>query len=48
MEKHGFVLTPDAEDLLSKLLEKDKNKRLGKNGEKEVLDHKWFKSIDTN
>lgn len=33
-------------DLLSKLLEKDPRKRLGANGAKEVMEHRWFKNLN--
>jgi len=35
-------------DLIKKLLEKDRTKRLGaKNGAKEILAHPWFADVDT-
>jgi len=41
------ILTPDAKDLLEKLLQKDPEKRLGyRNGAKEVMDHPFFNVID--
>jgi hypothetical protein len=43
VEKHGFELTANAIDLISKLLNKDKGQRLGKqNDSEEVLSHPWF------
>ena len=45
--KHGFELSPEATDLLKKLLEKDQQKRLGKvGGVQEILSHPWFASVD--
>ncbi|CAI0390200.1 unnamed protein product [Linum tenue] len=40
------TLTPEAADLLSKLLEGDVNKRLGSQGTSSVKDHPWFSGID--
>lgn len=45
-EKHGFSLEPSAVDLISKLLIKDKNQRLGKKGKGEILAHPFFKGLD--
>lgn len=46
-EKHGFSLTSEAQDLIGKLLNKDKKSRLGKVGDSEdVLSHPWFSEID--
>lgn len=42
---YGFI--PELEDLLSKLLIKDKTKRLGaKGGFKEIMNHKFFNDVD--
>ena len=46
-EFHKFQLSPDAEDLLRKLLIKDPHKRLGtKKDLEEVITHPWFRDID--
>lgn len=46
-DKHGFEITKNAEDIISKLLSKDKNQRLGKlNDVDEVLSHPWFSEIN--
>ena len=45
-DKHGFEVSPESQDLISKLLEKDKNKRLGRNGGvEEILSHPWFAEL---
>lgn len=47
-EKHGFEVSKESQDLISKLLEKDKNKRLGKdNGIDEIISHPWFAELGT-
>ena len=46
-KKHGFSASPDAQDLINKLLDKNKTQRLGQKGDAaEVLAHPWFKEID--
>lgn len=46
-ERHGVEVSEDAKDLISKLLEKDKMKRLGRKCDlDEILDHPWFKNIN--
>lgn len=35
-----------AADLCRRLLHKDRNKRLGSNGSKEIMMHPWFKTVD--
>jgi len=35
-----------AADLCRRLLHKDRNKRLGSNGSKEIMEHPWFKHVD--
>jgi serine/threonine protein kinase len=48
-EQHGFEISAEAQDLISKLLEKDKNARLGKvNDVKDVINHPWFASINVD
>jgi serum/glucocorticoid-regulated kinase 2 len=43
----GFEVSPQARDLILKLLDKDKKKRLGaKNDMQEILDHPFFASLD--
>ena len=45
--RHGFSVSPEAKDLLSKLLEKDRRKRIGKEGDvQEILSHPFFADID--
>lgn len=45
--KHGIDISPDARDLIKKLLDKNKKKRLGSQGDvKEILQHPFFSSID--
>lgn len=45
--KHGITVSAEAKDLIEKLLDKDKMKRLGQKGDvEEVLAHPWFASID--
>lgn len=47
VEKHGFEITPEAQDIIEKLLTKDKGRRLGKVGDmREVLAHPWFSDLD--
>lgn len=42
-EKHGFEVSAESQDLISKLLDKDKMKRLGKHGGiEEIMSHPWF------
>ena len=46
-EKHNIYVSPDAQDLISKLLLKDKSKRIGATGGvKDILDHPFFKDLD--
>ena len=40
--------TEMCQDLVTGLLQKDPNMRLGHNGAHEVKDHPWFMSIDWN
>jgi serine/threonine protein kinase len=46
-EKHGFEISPLAQDLISKLLDKDKMKRLGRDKDvDDVIGHPWFSTIN--
>lgn len=47
MDKHGFEISKESQDLISNLLIKDKTQRLGKdNDSEEILNHPWFNGID--
>lgn len=47
IEKHGFEVSAEAQELVELLLCKDKNTRLGKfNDVDDVLGHAWFAEID--
>lgn len=46
-KKNGFGFSPSAIDIISKLLVKDKTKRLGAKGDvDEILSHKFFKGVN--
>ena len=46
-EKHKIMMSEEVQDLITKLLEKQPENRLGtKEGIKEVLEHPWFSEID--
>ena len=46
-EKHGFEISSTAQDLITKLLIKDKMKRLGKEHDiDDIISHPWFKEFD--
>ena len=46
LEKHNIEVSEEAKDLILKLLNKNKDQRLGKQGDvAEVLAHPWFKKI---
>lgn len=46
-KKHGISVSPEAQDLINRLLEKDMDKRLGSEDDvDEVLAHPWFKGLD--
>lgn len=47
-QKHGIEISSDAQDLISKLLNKDKKARLGFGGAKEIMSHPFFKDTDWN
>ena len=41
--QHGFEVSAEAQDLITKLLVKDKTQRLGKTDDvKEIMKHPWF------
>lgn len=45
--KHGIEISPMAKDIIKKLLDKNRKKRLGSNGGlKEILAHPFFADID--
>lgn len=47
VEKHGIKMSADCKDFISKLLEKDPNRRLGTiRGCKEIFEHPWLKVMD--
>lgn len=47
-KEHGFVISREASDLITKLLQRDRFKRLGAAGDaEEILSHKFFKGINT-
>lgn len=46
-EKHNITISPEAQDIINKLLIKNKDQRLGaKGGVKEILQHKFFEKLD--
>lgn len=47
MDKHGVEVSRDARDLISKMLCKNRNERLGKVSDvEEILGHPWFAELD--
>jgi serine/threonine protein kinase len=47
MDKHGVEVSRDARDLISKMLCKNRNERLGKKDDvNEIINHPWFEEID--
>ena len=47
MDRHGFAVSKDARDLIIRLLEKDKKKRLGSKADAaEILSHPFFNGLD--
>ena len=48
MKKLGISYSNAAKDLLTKLLDKDRTKRLGAKGMAEILAHPWFEGVDVN
>ena len=48
-KKHGIEVSPAAQDLINKLLDKEMKTRLGsKGGIDEILAHEFFKEIDVS
>lgn len=48
-DKHGFELSNESKDLIEKLLNKNKEKRLGRENDfKDIISHPWFADIDIN
>ena len=48
-ERHGFQVSPVAMDLISKLLVKDKMKRLGRENDlQDIINPPWFKEINVD
>lgn len=45
-ERHKIYVSPEAQDLILRLLDKNKATRLGFNGIDEILAHPWFASIN--
>ena len=45
-ERQKIEVSSQLKDLISRLLTKDRTKRLGVNGVDEILSHEWFASID--
>jgi len=47
MERHGFSVSAEAQDLITKMLDKDRKKRLGSKGDAaEILAHPFFRPLD--
>ena len=46
-ERHKISVSAEAQDLISRLLDKNKKSRLGANGIEEIMSHPWFSTIDT-
>lgn len=44
--RHKITVSKEAQDLILRLLDKNKKTRLGANGVEEVLAHKWFADIN--
>jgi len=44
--RHKITVSPEAQDLIVKLLDKNRKTRLGANGIDEILNHPWFADID--
>ena len=46
-EKHNIFVSDDAQDLINKLLDKNRKKRIGAlGGVKEILEHPFFSELD--
>jgi serum/glucocorticoid-regulated kinase 2 len=46
-ERHKISVSAEAQDLILRLLDKNKKSRLGANGIEEIMSHPWFSTIDT-
>jgi len=46
-ERHKISVSPEAQDLILKLLDKNKKTRLGASGVDEILAHSWFSTLNT-
>jgi len=46
--RHRITVSAQAQDLIVKLLNKDRTQRLGANGIQEILSHPWFADLDIN
>jgi hypothetical protein len=47
MDKHGVEVSRDGRDLISKMLCKNRNERLGKKHDvDEIMGHPWFADLD--
>lgn len=44
--RHKITVSPEAQDLIVKLLDKNRMTRLGVNGVQEILSHPWFADLD--
>jgi len=44
--RHRITVSPEAQDLIVKLLDKDRMNRLGANGIEEILAHPWFADLN--
>ena len=44
--RHKITVSPDAQDLITKLLDKNRQNRLGANGVDEILAHPWFTDLN--
>lgn len=44
--RHRIEVSPQAQDLITKLLHKDRQNRLGANGVDEILAHPWFADLN--
>ena len=47
-ERHKISVSAEAQDLILRLLHKNKKSRLGANGIEEIMSHPWFSTIDIN
>lgn len=49
LEKHGIGVSPEARDLIDKMLQKDRKNRLGLHNDiEDIVGHPWFKDLDIN